>query len=165
MKKKNKDKKQKREEKEKGENTKTIKKERDEYLEGWKRARADFVNYKKNEAARIEAAKKRVKKDFINDILEILDNFYLAEENMTEDEKGHYSTGFINIRKQFEKLLKDRGVQIIDCEGREFDPNLHEAIAMIDSEKGESDEIAEVVRKGYLLDGELLRPARVKVIK
>lgn len=142
-----------------------IRKKRDEYLEGWKRARADFVNYKKNEAARLSKARKKEKKKIILDLLEIVDNFYLAEKNIPDKEKNDYLTGLLNIRKQMEKFLKSYGVEEIDTVGNEFDPNIHEAVAMVDSEESDNNKIIEEVNKGYLLDGELLRPAKVKVAK
>lgn len=142
-----------------------IKKKRDEYLEGWKRARADFVNYKKNEAARLSKARKDEKKKIILDLLEIVDNFYLAEKNIPDNEKNDYLAGLLNIRKQMEKFLRDYGVEEIETVEKEFDPNIHEAVAMVDSEKFKNNTIIEEVNKGYLLDGELLRPAKVKVAK
>lgn len=142
-----------------------VKKRRDEYLEGWKKARADFVNYKRNETARLSRVKKNEKKKIILDLLKIIDNFYLAEKNIPEDKKNDYLIGLLNIRKQMEKFLIDYGVEEIDTIGKEFDPNIHEAIAMVDSEKHDNNTIVEEVSRGYLLDGELLRPAKVKVAK
>lgn len=141
------------------------KKRRDEYLEGWKKARADFINYKRNETARLSKVKKNEKKKIILDLLKIIDNFYLAEKNIPEEKKNDYLIGLLNIRKQMEKFLIDCGVEEIETIGKEFDPNLHEAIAMVDSNDHDNNIIVEEVNKGYLLDGELLRPAKVKVAK
>ncbi len=143
-----------------------LKEEKEEYLNGWKRARADFVNYKNNEKARIEKAKNQEKKRFILEVLEVLDNFYLAEKNIDEDKVDeNYLSGFESIKKKLINILKSHGVKEIDCVGREFDPNLHEAVAMIEKEGADQNEVIEEVRRGYLLDGELLRPSRVKVSK
>ena len=140
--------------------------EKEEYLNGWKRARADFVNYKKNEKARIEKAKKNEKKKIILSMLEVLDNFYLAEKNIKKKEVDKdYLSGFESIKKQLVNTLKSYGVEEISCMEESFDPNLHEAVAMIDDEDTKEGQIVEEVRKGYFLDGELLRPARVKVAK
>ena len=69
------------------------------------------------------------------------------------------------LEKQLKKLLKSYGVEEISAIGEEFDPNLHEAVAMVDVEDANQEEIIEVVRRGYFMDGELLRPAQVKVAK
>ncbi|MGM0438851.1 MAG: nucleotide exchange factor GrpE [Patescibacteria group bacterium] len=143
-----------------------LKAEKEEYLNGWKRARADFSNYKKNEKARIEKARKQEKKKLILEVLEVLDNFYLAEDNIDKDKVDeNYLSGFSSIKKQLENLLNSYGVEEISAVGEDFDPNLHEAVAMVEIEDANQEEIIEVVRKGYLMDGELLRPARVKVAK
>ena len=163
-----KDKKEKKEKEEKKneEDIKKIKEEREEYLNGWKRARADFVNYKKNESARLEKAKRTEKKKHILELIEVLDNFQLAEKNMDKDRVNeNYLSGFMTIKKQLVNILKSNGVEEINSTGEEFDPNLHEAVAMVEKEGVDSEKVIEEVRKGYLLDGELLRPAKVKVAK
>ncbi len=143
-----------------------VKKERDEYLNGWKRARADFANYKKNEGSRLKEARRKEKKKHILEFLEVLDSFRLAEKNMDKEEVDkNYLDGFESIKKQLLNILKSNGVEEIDSVGEKFDPNLHEAVVMIEKEGVDSEEIIEEVRKGYLLDGELLRPAKVKVAK
>jgi molecular chaperone GrpE len=142
-----------------------LKKERDEYLDGWKRARADFVNYKKNQQNEIIEAKKRERKKIILDFLEILDNFYLAEKNIPGEERSNYLDGLLNIKKQIIKILKNYGVEEVKTVGKEFDPNLHEAVAMVEAENKNNNIIVEEINKGYLLNGELLRPAKVKVAK
>jgi len=142
-----------------------VKKERDKYLDGWKRAKADFVNYKNNEIARLESVKKREKKKILLDLLEIMDSFALAEKNIPETEKNDYLIGLLNIKKQLEKLLDNYGIREIETVGKEFDPNLHEAAAIVVNDSVEDDIIVEEINKGYLLDGELLRAAKVKVAK
>ncbi len=142
-----------------------LKKERDEFLSGWQRARADFSNYRKNERERLSEAQKRKKKKIFLDLLEVIDNFELAEKNIDkEDLKNDTVVGLLNVKKQLLDILKSYGVKEMKVEGKEFDPNIHEAVAMIESDD-DPDTIAEEVRKGYLIDGELLRPARVKVTK
>lgn len=163
-----KEKKEKKEEEKKNneEELKKIKEEREEYLNGWKRARADFINYKKNEKSRLEEAKRAEKKKHILELIEVLDNFRLAEKNMDKDRVNeNYLSGFMTIKKQLVNILKSNGVEEINSTGKEFDPNLHEAVAMVEKEGVDSEKIIEEVRKGYLLDGELLRPAKVKVAK
>ena len=122
-------------------------KQRDEYLAGWQRARADLLNYKKEEIERIGELIKYVGEEIILKILPILDNFELAEKN---------SSGFSQIKIQLKDLLKSYGVEEIKSEGK-FDPQIHEVV-------GESEKFEEV-QKGYTINGRLLRPAKVKVAK
>ena len=122
-------------------------KQRDEYLAGWQRARADLLNYKKEEIERIGELIKYVGEEIILKILPILDNFELAEKN---------SSGFSQIKIQLKDLLKSYGVEEIKSEGK-FDPQIHEVV-------GESEKFEEV-QKGYTINGRLLRPAKVKIIK
>lgn len=140
-------------------------KEKEEYLQGWQRARADFINYRKSQENEGFRARKAEKRRLIKKILEILDNFYLAEEKIDEKElDDNYLKGLSKIREQFEKFLAEEGVQELKTVGEEFDPVVHEAVTTIDSDK-KSDLIVEEIKKGYLINGELLRPAKVKVSK
>ncbi len=142
------------------------KKEREEYLDGWKRAKADLVNYKKDELKRTEKMVDREKANFLTKILLILDNFNRAEEEAKKsDENDGLVEGFLKIKEQVEALLSEEHVKEIACLGEDFNPLYHEAIEMIDEESLESGKIAEVLQKGYMYKDEVLRPAKVKVIK
>lgn len=138
-------------------------KERDEYLDGWKRAKADLINYKKDEAKRFETIMKFSQETIIRDLIVVLDSFDLALaalENEGKAEKGIYL-----IRAQLEDILKQNGLErVVISVGQPFDPSLQEAIATIDSDKP-SGIVVEEVERGYLLNGKLVRPARVKVAK
>jgi molecular chaperone GrpE len=141
-----------------------------EYLAGWQRAKADFINHKKDELKRIEDFLKSMEEGFILKILPILDNFEMAFQQKQEWEKEAEDKfkaiveGFLQIKKQLEDLLKSCEVEEIESIGKMFDPNLHEAVEKIDSEK-ETGTIVQEVQKGYKINGRLLRPAKVKVSK
>lgn len=132
-----------------------------EYLEGWKRERAGFLNYKKEEMERISGLARYAQEEMILKFLPILDNFYLAEREMGDDLKNHsWSAGFLNIQKQIEEFLKTQGVEETKVEkGDVFNPSTMEAI------EGEEETVSEVAQKGYTMNGKLLRPAKVKVSK
>ncbi len=140
-------------------------KERDEYLDGWKRAKADLINYKKDETKRFENVVMFSNESLVRELINVLDSFDLAlvaleAENDSKKEKGLYL-----IRQQLEDLLKRVGLErIIVSVGQPFDPGLQEAIASIESDKP-AGTVIEEVEKGYLLNGKLIRPARVKVVK
>ncbi len=149
---------------EKKKNKKEIEKERDHYLEGWKRAKADLINFRAQEESRFRESLKRQKKDFVEEMLPVLDNFDLAQEMISKEDRENQSIkGLLKIKSQLDKFLKDQGIEKIKTQGEYFDPNIHEALEMVEGK--ESGKIAQEIQKGYLIDGEVLRPARVKVIK
>jgi len=139
----------------------TIKKERDQYLDGWKRAKADFINYKRGEAQRLESIISSANQQLIRDLLNVLDSFDLAIEALEKEKKAE--KGMYLIRTQLEDILKKFGLErVVVSVGMPFDPALHEAVAVVKSEQ-KSDTVVEEVERGYKLEGKLLRPARVKV--
>ena len=141
-------------------------KKKEEYLEGWKKERANFLNYKKDEIERIETLIKYANEEMILKFLPVLDNIYLAEKEITEELKNHkWTEGVMNIKTQMLNFLKSQGVEEIKAVGEKFDPNFHEAIEEVVVEGKESGTIVEEIQKGYKLNGRIIRPAKVKVIK
>jgi len=141
-------------------------KEKEEYLAGWQRARADFLNYKKDEKERMENIIKYAGEDLILEILPILDNFEKAEKYLPSDfRENEYIKGFLHIKAQLEEFLKKQGVEEIEALDKKFDPYFHEAIEMVERKDRESGLIIEEVQKGYKLHGKVIRPAKVKVVK
>jgi molecular chaperone GrpE len=141
-------------------------KEKKEYLEGWKRERADFLNYKKDEMERIEGLIKYANEELILKFLPILDNLEIAEKNISENLKENEEVkGLLQIKAQILDFLKSQGLSEIKALGELFDPHFHEAIDEIEDKEKDSGIIIEEVRKGYLLNNKVLRPARVKVVK
>jgi len=136
-----------------------------EYLENWKRERAAFLNYKREEMERMEKVVKFANQKLILNILYILDNIYIAEEKLPKDlEKNEWVIGILNIKNQILEFLKNRGVEQIDCLKKDFDPNFHEAVEMIESDSKPGIIIKEI-KKGYILNGKVIRPAKVKIAK
>ncbi|MDP3953570.1 MAG: nucleotide exchange factor GrpE [bacterium] len=144
--------------------TDKLKEERDEYLDGWKRAKADLANYKKDELKRLEEIVRFAGEDIIRNLLSILDSFELALSAMERD--GKVEKGVYLIKSQLEDLLRRRGLERMEvAEGVRFDPGIHDAVTTVPGEKIQDDLIAEEVEAGYILNGKVLRPARVKVYK
>lgn len=140
-----------------------LKKKCEEYLNGWKRERADFLNYKKEEMERIGCMIKYANQEIILKILPILDNFYLAEKHIKDE-------GFLQIKKQLEDFLAKEGIEQIEVLGKPFDPAKMEVVEEIDKkDRGPSSiqtgMVAEEVQKGYTMHGKLIRPAKVKISK
>lgn len=138
-------------------------KEKDEYLDGWKRAKADLINHKKDEAKRFEIMVKFSQEAMIRDLISVLDSFDLAILALERD--GKAEKGIYLIKSQLEDNLKKYGLEkVLVSVSQPFDANLQEAIAAVESDKLPGTVIEEV-EKGYLLHGKLIRPARVKVSK
>jgi molecular chaperone GrpE len=141
---------------------KNCQKEKEEYLSGWQRERADFINYKKNEEKRLEEKALFLKKNILLEILSILDNIERAEGNLPEEIKNHpWVEGILKIKDQIKDLLKKEDVEEIKI-GEDFNPEFCEAVEMVDGEEGK---IMGILQKGYLFKNSVLRPARVKVGK
>ena len=142
------------------------KKERQEYLEGWQRARADHQNYIKQKDQDMTDFRKFACTSIVLQILPILDNLTLASESIPKDAKDDsWAKGIEQVRKHFASVLRENGVEAISAKaGDKFDPLREEAVEEVAGE-GESGTIAEVLREGYMLNGKVIRPARVKVIK
>lgn len=142
------------------------KKKSEEYLAGWQRARADFLNYKKEEMERIGEILKYANENFILKILPILDNFEKATKEIPEDRKSDkFLEGLLQIKNQLGDFLKNQGVEEIKTVGEKFDPNFHEVIEEIEVKDKESGIIITEAQKGYKLQGKVIRPAKVKIIK
>ena len=141
-------------------------KKAEEYLAGWQRARADFLNYKKEELERMGELVKYANLEMILNILPILDNFEKAEQELSEEQKkDKLFQGFLQIKRQLHEFLKSQTVEEIKALGEKFDPNLHEAVEQLEIKDKESDIVIEEVQKGYTINGQLLRPSKVKVVK
>ena len=131
---------------------------KEEYLDGWQRAKADLINARKDDERRNQEFLKFANASLIFEILSVLDSFDLAFAN--EDSK--FSKGILLIKMQLEDVLKKYGLEVIKSTGEKFNLQLHEVIQEVESEKEEGI-ITEEIQKGYLLNGKVLRPARVRV--
>lgn len=134
-----------------------------EYLSGWQRAKADFINYKKDETARFEDFARYSSAEMLKEFITILDSFDLAITAL--EKNGPVEKGVYMIRAQIEDFLKKRGLERLEVDiGSEFDPRFSEAVAEVESEKFPG-KVAEVVEPGYKLFEKVIRPARVIVGK
>ena len=141
-------------------------KQKKEYLTGWQRARADFINYKKEEEQRIKKLLEWEKENLILEILPILDNFELAEKNLDDKLKKEQNiAGLRQIKNQLQEFLRKQGVEEIDVLDKGFDPSTSEAIEEIKKEGAKSGFVLSIIQKGYRLNERVIRPARVKISK
>jgi molecular chaperone GrpE len=138
--------------------------ERDEYLELAQRTKADFENYRKRIAKETSEALVRGKADLARQLLPALDNLERALA-AGGDASAHEALveGVALVREELHSRLEGAGVEAFDPTGEKFDPQLHEALATKRDERIESGVILETVEKGYRLNGQVLRAAKVVV--
>ena len=137
-----------------------------EHLEGWQRARADYSNLKKEHEKRTQEMMEFVNASTLAELLPIYSHFKLALTHIPENSRQEpWVIGVIQIQKLFQEFLKKYSVEEISTVGEKFDHNLHEALAHESKDGFESDTIFEEVQPGYLVEGKVLVPAKVKVAK
>jgi molecular chaperone GrpE len=136
--------------------------ERDEYLNGWKRARADLINYQKDEMRRFEEVVRFGTVAMVEDMLPVLDSLDLAAASA---EGGAPHEGIAMIRAQLWDILKKRGLEKIEAPpGTAFDPSVHESVGEAESAHPPGT-VAEAAESGYALHGRVIRAVKVKVSK
>lgn len=141
--------------------------EKEEYLAGWQRAKADLINYKKETEREKEIRAKYAAEDIIESLLPVLDSFNLARGNKEAWEKvdQNWRQGIEYIHTEMLRTLSLWGLSEIDPPiGTSFDLAVHAGVENIETNDKEKDgTIAEVVQKGYAISDKILRPARVKI--
>ncbi len=138
-----------------------------EYEDLLKRKQADFENYKKRTQKEAQDFKKYANMEIVLDILTMMDDFERAIES-TESSKDFDALheGILLVEKQIRTVLENKyGVKVIEAVGKEFDPTIHDAIMMEESEKHEEDTVIEDFQKGYVMHDRVIRPSKVKVAK
>jgi molecular chaperone GrpE len=138
-----------------------VQRERDEYLDLARRAKADFENYRKRAAKDAQAAEVRGKASLARELVPVLDN--LERALRAADSDSVLARGVALVRADLEETLKRAGVEAYDPVGERFDPSWHEALSTQPRDGTESGIVIETLERGYRLDGQVLRPARVVV--
>lgn len=139
------------------EDLKACRKEKEEYLAGWQRAKADFINARKDEEGAREVFIKFAEAGVLNECLAVADSLEMSMKHSQSD-------GIKEIYSQLRDLLKRHGVTQIDAAGKKFNPMEHEAIENEEVEGEDKDGIVtEELQKGWYLHEKVLRPAKVKV--
>jgi molecular chaperone GrpE len=160
-----------------------VRRERDEYLEIARRARADFENYRKRAARDARDAERQGKAGLARELVPALDNLERAlrsagvdpealtssgeaAEAPSEEVSAHeaLARGVALVYRELRGTLERAGVETYDPTGERFDPTQHEALAVRTAEDGvDPGVVIETLDKGYRLDGQVLRAARVVV--
>ena len=137
------------------------KKELEEKDDRLKRLMAEFDNFKKRSSKEREGLYNSLVSDIFTSLLPVIDNLEKAVKVETKD--SNYKQGVEMVLKQFKDVLTANGVKEIDTIGKTFDPELHEAVgSVVDENLGEK-EIKEEYRKGYIIDGKVIRHSLVVV--
>jgi molecular chaperone GrpE len=140
--------------------------ERDEYLSGWQRTKADFANAKKRMEETMKEYRSMANEGLIEELLPVLQSFEMAFSNKEAWEKAdkNWRSGVEYIYTQLKSVVEQNGLKEVNPSGLVFDPMTHEAVAF---EKSEDPaligKIIKVVEKGYMLGGKLIKPAKVVV--
>jgi len=132
-----------------------------EYLSGWQRCQADFLNYKKDEGVRLNALVDYKIEEWAIEILKIIDLFERAE---METKKTKETEGFLHIKKYFESFLFNQEIEKINTKiGDKFNPEFEE---VLETKEGDEDGvIIDIIQKGYTFNNKVIRPTRIKVTK
>ncbi len=141
--------------------------ERVAHLDGWQRANADLANYKREVREERERARERAAENILSDLVPVLDSFALARESKEWSVVSeHWRSGVERIHEKLLATLREHGLSSFGAVGDPFDPERFEAVGM-DSTQDTSREhtVSAVLQSGYVLNGHLLRPAKVKVFQ
>uniref|UniRef100_UPI00403F396C nucleotide exchange factor GrpE n=1 Tax=Oceanobacillus sp. FSL K6-2867 TaxID=2954748 RepID=UPI00403F396C len=142
-----------------------LKAEKEEVFNRMLRIQAEYDNFKKRSQKEKEAERKYKSQDLINELLPALDNFERALQVEVTDANSSLFDGITMVYRQFQDALKSQGVEVIETEGKTFDPNLHHAVMQTEDDEFEPNIVVEELQKGYLLKDRVIRPAMVKVNK
>jgi molecular chaperone GrpE len=150
------------------EQIKTLQKEKQEYLDGWQRSRADYANLQKSTDEDRKRMRTLIEESFIEELLPTVDSFLMAMSNKETWEKVDpaWRTGVEYIYGQLMNTLESHNLKIFGEIGETFDPARHEAVGEEATEDTKLDHtIAKVNQKGFMLSESILRPARVTIFK
>ncbi|MBX4197803.1 nucleotide exchange factor GrpE [Candidatus Parcubacteria bacterium] len=140
--------------------------EKQEYLDGWQRAKADFINSRKRDEETRKAMMKFAAEDLVLQIVPVLDSFTMAFNNKEAWEKvdKNWRIGVEHIYSQLLGVLQQNGFSEFNPMGETFDPMKHNAVETVPvTEKEKNHKVVEVLQKGYILHGKIIRPASVKI--
>ena len=128
------------------------------------RVKADAENFRKRMQREKDEFARFAREGFVRDLLPVKDNLERALLHADDDPEGIVS-GVKLILEQFDSTFKTMGVECVECRGKVFNPELHEAMSQVESDEHEPNTVVNELLKGYQLNGRLLRPAMVTVAK
>lgn len=144
----------------------SCRKEKAEYLEGWQRAKADLVNFRRRAEEDYGERQKRLGEELISRLLSVLDSFETAfRDPKWQTLEQNWREGMTRIQGQLLSVLKGEGLEAIQPKvGDVVNPHLHEPVEIVDvKSKEEDNQVCEVLQSGYSLGGKVIRPAKVRI--
>ncbi len=151
-----------------GETAKLKEAEIAELKDSLQRLQAEFENSRKRMEKEKQDFVKLANAGIVKELLPLLDSVKAAEKHLDEQErvsKEDALKGMETLKQQLGKVLKDHGIEKIDCVGKEFDPMRDECVMQGKDESKKDEVVLEELQKGYMLNGKILRHAKVKVNK
>jgi molecular chaperone GrpE len=143
-----------------------VKSERQEYLDGWQRSKAEAVNMRKDALRDAQRASVREQESLILDLLMPLDSFDMATSTTTWDAmEPEWTQGMELVRNQILDVLRKHGVERFGKVGEQYDPHVHDAVQEVEDVPGEPGSIAKILRYGYKMGERIVRPAQVVIKK
>jgi molecular chaperone GrpE len=135
----------------------------EKYLANWQRAQADLINYKRRSEQERAEVVNYANSTLILNMLPVLDDLERALGNVPDElAESPWIDGIRHIYRKLQAVLDAQGVSVIEAEGKDFDPNFHEAVMSVEGEEGK---VIEETQKGYKLRNRVIRPTKVKVGK
>jgi molecular chaperone GrpE len=135
----------------------------EKYLGNWQRAQADFINYKRRSEQERAEVVNYANSTLILNILPVVDDLERALRSAPEElAESPWVDGIRHIYRKLQGVLEAHGISAIEAEGKDFDPNFHEAVMTVEGEEGK---VIEELQKGYKLRSRVIRPTKVKVGK
>ncbi|OCG05233.1 nucleotide exchange factor GrpE [Gilliamella sp. wkB112] len=131
------------------------------------RARAEIDNVRKRVEQDVDKARKYALEKFSNELLPVIDNLERALESTDKNNPEHQATveGLELTLKSFLDTVKKFGIEVVSTDDSQLNPDVHQAISMVESPDHQSGQIVNTIQKGYTLNGRLIRPAMVIVAK
>jgi molecular chaperone GrpE len=143
---------------------KTLKKDQDELKDKYLRKLAEMENLRKRfERERADYLQYALS-EFLRELLVVLDNFERALNTRDQADGRSFQEGVEMIYRQYQDMLKKKGVRPIELPDKKFDPAIHHAVLTEESDEVTEPEVAEILQRGYWLQDRLLRPSMVKVL-
>lgn len=138
--------------------------EKQEYLETSQRLKADHINYKREQELGRQEVVKYAKADLLTQFLDLADSFELAMSNKAtwEAVPVNWRQGIEYIYAKLQDIFRQNELEVIAETGIQFDPQIHEAVESVKVDKDDNI-VLDIVRKGYRLNGQVIRPAKVRV--
>jgi molecular chaperone GrpE len=141
-----------------------LRSERDDLFDRLARLQAEFDNYRKRAAKERDEFRDFAVSDAVRVLLPVMDSFNLALKNASAKPED-LRKGVDLIYKQLQDVLQKLNVERIPAQGEPFDPRVHEAIEMVETDAAPDHHVLEELQPGYRIKGRLLRPAMVRVAK